>query len=467
MIKEKFNENNLKNYVVPEWFEDAKFGIFIHYGVYSKPGYGDEWYGHWMYLKDSKSWGGDDIYHYHKNTYGGVQNFGYKDFIPMFMKDIQSFRDNSMADKWAKLFKRAGAKYVMPVGIHHDSVALYQSDIQKEYNSVSLAGVDYCRLLQTACKNQGLHFGISNHFAENIWFFDKEHGEDTDIVNPQYSELYGYGLTEEEHVKKWYDISMEIIEKYHPELIYYDFDLQKPEYAVYRRKMLAEYYNMEKNARELNGVVCCYKYNAFENGEAVLDVERGALSNIREMHWQTDTSVGTKSWGYTKNEVFGSTHRYLCELVDTVSKNGNLLLNIGPMPDGTIPREAREILEGMGRWLEKNQEAIFGTRPWSVFGEGPHVNSVKGEFSDEVVYDVRDVRYTRSKDGAYVYAIFMGKPLENEILLSEYHELPKSVELLETHQKLECMLSGGKLRVMLKESKEKIDGMFVLKIESK
>ena len=464
-MKEKFNENNLKNYTVPEWYEDAKFGIFIHYGVYSEPGFGDEWYGHWMYLKDAKSWGGDDIYHYHEKEYGGVHNFGYKDFIPKFAEDIRRFHDNLMAEQWAQLFLRSGAKYVMPVGIHHDSFALYDSNIQNEYNSVKIAGVDYCGLLQKACKKLGLHFGISNHFAENRWFFDKEQGAGTDIEDTRYSQLYGYGLTEEEHVKKWYDISMEIIEKYHPELIYYDFDLQKPEYLPYRRKMLAAYYNMEQEDGKLNGVVCCYKYGAFEDGEAVLDVERGALKGIREMHWQTDTSVGTKSWGYTKNEVFGSARRYLCELVDTVSKNGNFLLNIGPMADGTIPKKAQEILEEMGQWLERNGEAVYHTRPWRVFGEGPNIDRVKGEFSDEIEYSSCDIRYTRSKDGAYVYAIVMGKPKEDEIVLSEYHEFPKSAELLEFHQRLEYTVLDGKLKILLRNIGKMIDDIFVIKIK--
>ena len=462
-MKERFDENNLKNYVVPEWFEDAKFGIFIHYGVYSEPGFGDEWYGHWMYLRETKSWGGDDIYEYHRKTYGGVEKFGYKDFIPKFIEDIRKYRDYGMAEQWAELFKQAGAKYVMPVGIHHDSFALYDSDVQSEYNSVKQAGIDYCGLLKDACNNQGLHFGISNHFAENRWFFDKVLAAGTDITDPAYRQLYGFGLTEEEHVKKWYDISMEIIGKYHPELIYYDFDLQKPEYVPYKRKMLANYYNMEQDSEELNGVICCYKYGAFEDGEAILDVERGALQGIREMHWQTDTSVGTKSWGYTKNEVFGSPHRYLCELVDTVSKNGNMLLNIGPMPDGTIPEKAREILLKIGKWLQVNGEAIYATRPWKVYGEGPNVNGAKGEFSGEVLYDANDIRYTRSKDHKYVYGIVMGKADKDVIVLTEYRELPESVEILATGHPLAFELTENGLKIYLKENMP--DDMFVIKIK--
>lgn len=124
-------------YEVPEWYRDAKFGIFIHYGVYSVPAFGDEWYGHWMYIPNSSSYGNSDIYTYHKQTYGGAEKMGYKDFIPDFQKGIKQWHDNNGAEQWAKLFEEAGAKYVVPVGIHHDSYALYNSDIQKTYNSVS------------------------------------------------------------------------------------------------------------------------------------------------------------------------------------------------------------------------------------------------------------------------------------------------------------------------------------------
>lgn len=459
-----FQEDNLKEYVVPEWFQDAKFGIFIHYGVYSEPGFGDEWYGHWMYLKDTKSWGGDDIHAYHQKTYGGVEKFGYKDFIPQFAKDLQKFRDHEMPKQWAELFKQAGARYVVPVGIHHDSFALYSSDVQNEYNSVRQAGVDYCGLLQSACKEQGLHFGISNHFAENVWFFEKLLSAGTDITDPRFSQLYGSGLTLQQHVEKWYAISMEIIEKYHPEVIYYDFDLQKPEFAQLKRRMLANYYNLAEKAEDLNGVVCCYKYGAFEDGEALLDVERGALQEIRPLYWQTDTSVGTKSWGYTKNEVFGSPYRYLCELVDTVSKNGNMLLNIGPMPDGTIPEQARQILLEIGAWLEKNGEAIYATHPWKVHGEGPGTNGATGAFSGEVHYSWEDIRYTRSKDGHSVYAIVMGKPERDTVLLKEYQQLPENVVLLESDAVLDYELTREGLCIHLGDNAKTICGMFALKI---
>lgn len=268
-----YTTENLSLYEVPEWFRDAKFGIFIHYGVYSVPAYGDEWYGHHMYIPESISYGGDNIYDHHKEVYGGADKFGYKDFIPEFADNLKKFKSNNMAEQWAELFEQAGAKYVMPVGIHHDSFALYNSDVQTTYNSVNYGNIDYVSELQKACRDRDIKFGISNHFVENDWFFDDNYAKGTDLGEKNedgslvYGELYGDGESKSEaHIHKWFDISMEIINKYHPDMIYYDFDLCNDELNKYddanRYLMLANYYNqaLENNP---DGVVCCYKNEAF------------------------------------------------------------------------------------------------------------------------------------------------------------------------------------------------------------
>ncbi len=417
-----FEVDNLDTYTVPEWFRDAKFGIFIHYGVYSVPAYGDEWYGHWMYMENTSAYGGSNIYDYHQTTYGGASSFGYKDFIPAFNQNLMSYKQNNMAESWAELFNQAGAKYVMPVGIHHDSFALYDSDVQKTYNSVTQAGVDYVGDLQKACKNYGMKFGISNHFVENDWFFDDSHASGTDLAlkNPDgslvYGELYGDGKSKsKEHIYKWYDISMEIIKKYSPDIIYYDFDLNNEALNKYadanRYLMLAEYYNhgLEHNP---DGVVCCNKYDAFTQQQAVLDKERSALASINAIPWQTDTSIGKKSWGYTTDEVYRKGEDFIGLLVDVVSKNGNLLLNVGPKADGTIPDEAREALLTIGKWLSTYGDAIYSTRPWIVAGEGP-TNVTTDEFS----YTSEDIRFTCSKDYSTLYATALGAPTSDKLTI--------------------------------------------------
>lgn len=403
-----YTTKNLSLYEIPEWFRDAKFGIFIHYGVYSVPAYGDEWYGHHMYIPDSISYGGDNIYEHHLSTYGGASKFGYKDFIPEFAEDLKKFKADNTAQEWAELFEQAGAKYVMPVGIHHDSFALYNSDIQTTYNSVNYGGIDYIGELQKACKERDIKFGISNHFVENDWFFDDNYAEGTDLAekNPDgslvYGELYGDGKSKSEaHIHKWFDISMEIINKYHPDLLYYDFDLNKESLNKYkdanRYLMLANYYNQ---ALEYNpeGVVCCNKYGAFTEEEALLDKERSSLDEIAAIPWQTDTSIGKKSWGYITNEEYRTADQFIGALVDIVSKNGNLLLNVGPKADGTIPEQAKQTLLGIGKWLGKYGDAIYATRPWEISGEGPTIAT-----DDSFTYAEGDIRFTKSKANDKLY----------------------------------------------------------------
>ncbi len=397
-------------YEVPEWYRDAKFGIFIHYGVYSVPAFGDEWYGHWMYIPNTSSYGNSDIYTHHLETYGGAKAVGYKDFIPEFLQGISHWKESGGPEQWAELFAAAGAKYVVPVGIHHDSYALYDSGIQKTYNSVNGAGVDYLGALKAAVTARGMKFGVSNHFAENDWFFDEEAGKDTDLTDPAYAELYGVGGGKtKEHVEKWYAISMEIINKYRPDLIYYDFDLVNDAFNTYedanRYKMLSEYYALAKTWEGNEGVVCNYKNGAFTQQEAVLDKEREALGEIRPVAWQTDTSVGAKSWGYVTDETYRTGEEFISALIDIVSKNGNLLLNVSPMADGTIPPESRKILETIGAWLASYGDAIYATRPWSVYGEGDAANQ-----GDSYVYTGRDIRFTKSKDGSRLYISALGTP---------------------------------------------------------
>ena len=397
-------------YEVPEWYRDAKFGIFIHYGVYSVPAYGDEWYGHWMYIPDGDTYGGDNIYTHHLNTYGGPEKFGYKDFIPDFLDGLTRWQNSGGAEQWAELFEKAGAKYVVPVGIHHDSYALYNSDIQKTYNSVNGAGIDYIGELKDAVTARGIKFGVSNHFAENDWFFDEESGKNTDLADSQYEELYGVpGSKTEAHIEKWYGISMEIIEKYRPDLIYYDFDLQDDAFNRYkdanRYLMLQNYYDLAKSWDGNEGVVCNYKHSAFTQKMAVLDKEREALGAISPIAWQTDTSVGAKSWGYIADEEYRSGEEFITALIDIVSKNGNLLLNVNPMADGTIPEETQEILETIGAWLGTYGDAIYATRPWTVYGEGETENS-----GDSYQYTGSDIRFTRSKDSTHLYISALDTP---------------------------------------------------------
>src|SRR6266404_3605859 len=366
---------SLQEYKVPDWYKDGKFGIFIHWGVYSVPAYGSEWYPRNMYRQ------GSDEYKRHLSTYGPLTKFGYKDFIPMFKAE----RYDPAA--WARLFKQAGAKYVVPVFEHHDGFAMYNSDLSDWTAAKMGPRRDLAGDLAKAVRAEGLHLGASSHRIEHDWFMGAGRNVESDLNDPKLAAFYGpshlqFALDEEadnfledwtyvspEFASDWLARDAEIVEKYHPELFYFDFWIGHPEVRSYLARFAAFFYN-ETSSRGSLGVIN-YKLDAMHPKSAVYDVERGVVAGIRPDYWQTDTSISNKSWGYIKDDVFKTPDFVVRELVDIVSKNGNLLLNVGPRADGTIPEEVQQILRDVGAWLGVNGEAIYGTRPWKVFGEGP------------------------------------------------------------------------------------------------
>jgi alpha-L-fucosidase len=407
---------------VPEWFRDAKIGIFIHWGLYSVPAYGDEWYCRHMYM-GTDYWavsqgfdkGAPTIQQYHMDTYG--KEFGYKNFI-----DIWNV-DRFDADEWADLFTKAGAKYVMPVGIHHDAFALYDSSITP-WNTVNKGigtsnhrwdtenghGRDYILELQKAVKKRKLYFGVSDHLAENCTWVPHLKEYDTDIsrmdTDPhRLREFYGSDYTNEEEAERWLECTEEIVDRFHPDLMYFDMALKENKFDDVKRQYAAYYYN-DANGHNPDGVGFFYKKNIFEEREAILDIERGQLKEIRELPWQTDTSISAKSWGYIENDVYRDASYFIASLIDVVSKNGNLLINIPPKADGSIPEEVKNILLQIGSWLEKNGEAIYSTRPYKIYGEGPTIPG--GYYSDnDLRFTEEDIRFTTSKDGKYLYILSM------------------------------------------------------------
>ena len=416
--------NSLGAYRVPEWYRDAKFGIFIHWGVFSVPAFDNEWYPRNMYIEGSKA------FQHHVETYGPQAKFGYKDFIPMFKAERFD------ADAWVDLFARAGARYVVPVAEHCDGFAMYDSDVDP-WNSAKMGPKrDVVGELAAAVRKRGLHFGTSSHRAEHWWWYDGGMRFDSDVRDPKYAVLYGPAKPESlpgedpakepdpSHLEKWLAPdpmymddwlarSSEIVDKYHPDLLYFDWWIGQPAFQPYLKRVAAYYYN--EAARRKQEVVLTYKMNDFPENAAILDIERGKLDAIRLLPWQTDTSVSIHSWGYVQNDAYRTAKSLIDELVDVVSKNGNLLLNVGPKSDGTIPDEARAILLQMGSWLNTNGEAIYGSRPWLVFGEGPTKVTSSALDTDVQEFAAEDIRYTTNR-GA-LYAIALGWPAGGELRL--------------------------------------------------
>ncbi len=406
--------DSLKQYHIPSWYQDAKFGIFIHWGVYSVPGFDSEWYPRNMYLQGSKD------FKHQVAEYGPQTVFGYKNFIPDFK--AQNFDPKA----WAELFRRAGAKYVVPVAEHHDGFAMYNSDLSDWTAKKMGPKRDVVGELAAALRAEGIHVGASSHRAEHYFFMNGGREFPSDVQDPQYAAFYGPahvgpnnankfdGHPDNAYLDDWLARTAEIVTKYHPEVLWFDWWINTKEFEPYLKRLAAFYYNDAAK----NGYTAAinYKFTAYPETAAVLDIERGQLETGRKLLWQTDTSISVKSWGYIVGDTFRSPESLIQQLVDIVSKNGCLLLNVGPKPDGTIPGEAQRILLDMGRWLHANGEAVYGTRPWVVYGEGP--TRVKGgPFNDTATkaYTAEDIRFTLKSDA--LYATSLGWPESSKLTI--------------------------------------------------
>jgi alpha-L-fucosidase len=397
---------SLENFQVPAWYIDGKFGIFIHWGAYSVPAFGNEWYPRNMYVAGSRE------FKHHVETYGPQARFGYKDFLPMFKAEQFD------AGAWAQLFRESGAKYVVPVAEHHDGFPMYDYDFT-EWSAAKMGPKrDVIGELARAVRKEGLVFGASSHRVEHWWFFDAGTKFESDVRDPKYGAIYGPAGDQKaaenqsapptrEFLEDWLVRSCQIVDKYQPQLIWFDWWIAQPPVHPYLRKFTAYYYN--RGAEWKKGVAINYKKHggeSFPDSAGVLDVERGQLAAIRPYFWQTDTSVSKNSWGYVKNQDYKTVDSLVDDLVDIVSKNGALLLNIGPRPDGTIPEPEQEMLLEIGRWLRVNGEAIYSTRPWGVYGEGP-TRVVEGPFADtkRKPFTGADIRFTTRGDTLYAIAL--------------------------------------------------------------
>ena len=441
---------SLERYQVPDWYVDAKFGIFLHWGLYSVPAYDSEWYPRNMYIQ------GSDVFKHHVTTYGPQAKFGYKDFIPKFT--AAQFD----ADRWAELFRKSGAKYVVPVAEHHDGFPMYDCSFT-DWSAAKMGPKrDIVGELAVAVRKQGLHFAASSHRAEHWWFYNGGMAFDSDVRDPRYLSLYGPAKPEKEppstaYMDDWIARTAEIVDKYKPELIWFDWWIEQPAFEPYRQKFAAYYYN--RAAEWKRGVVINYKKKAYPEHAAVLDIERGQLGDIRPVFWQTDTSISVKSWGYIENDTFKSSVSIVDQLVDIVSKNGALLLNVGPRADGTIPEQAQQILLDIGKWLAVNGAAIYGTRPWRIYGEGP-TKVVEGSFKDTATkpFTGSDIRFTTK--GSTLYAIALAWPENGKLVITSLgagaslRTAPvKSVQLLGSKAKLKWQQRSDALVVDLPASK--------------
>ncbi len=423
----KPNIDSLKQYQVPEWFEDAKLGIFMHWGPCAVGGIDSMgWYGRDMYKQ------GNPAYKHQIATMGHPSKVGFKDVCLLFK--AEKF-DAAQADSLVKLYKEAGAKYIVPVAVHHDNFDMWDSKYQPRWNAKVTTGKDIIGMWKKAADDNGLRFGVSSHMARSYRWFQTSHGSDTtgplqgvpyDGADPQYADLYGvpwqdsngmkYEQAKDEAPIDWekeYELRMrDLIERYKPDLFYVDGGIPFHDYPA-GLNVLADFYN--SNIANHNG-----KLEAVANIKldwvptiAVLDFEFSTKtktdnnSGIPQYYWQSDKSIN-KGWFRMltdKPADFIAASRVIATLMDNVSRNGNLLLNVPLKPDGTLDPETVKILQDLGKSTSTLGEALYATRAWETFGEGP--TDFTKNFPPGTA---QDIRFTRDKANTILYATVMAWP---------------------------------------------------------
>ena len=415
-IRGPFNSSvaSLETYRTPDWFRDAKFGIWSHWGPQAVPRQGD-WYARFMYVP------GHPHYDHHVKTYGHPSEFGYKDIIPLWK--AERFDPEALMTKYAA----AGAKYFVSMGVHHDNFDLWNSKHHR-WNSVAMGPKrDIVGAWKAAAKKHGLRFGVSEHLGAsyNWWYpnhlydqFWPKLGRSYDGADPRYADLYhdnrdepyrGTGQTwytkNPAFQRRWFQRIRDLVDSYQPDLLYSDGGIP---FGNVGRTLIAHLYNSSiARSGKLDAV---YAHKDLGSGEfhrkaALQDVERGVMEGINPLPWQTDTS--NADWFFSDSHPFKTPPQVIGMLADIVSKNGNMLLNISQYPDGSLPPQSEELLTALAAWMKVNSEAIHSTRPWRTFGEGP-TNAKAGAFAESGDYTAQDIRFT-TKKGA-LYAILLGWP---------------------------------------------------------
>ncbi len=408
---------SLAAYCAPQWFNDAKFGIWAHWGPQSAAEYGD-WYARNLYIEGCRQ------YRYHCEHYGHPTHFGYKDIIPTWTGE--EFDPEYLVG----LYEKAGAKYIVSMGVHVDNFDLWNSK-HTRWNAVNM-GVkrDVVAELGKAARRRGLRFGVSDHLWCAYKWCSVAHGADKegpmagvpyDGANPEYYDLYGDCPTvyrdlpwnedgiSEKWQRHWFKRIKDLVDQSQPDLIYQDGQIP---FGALGLNLVAHYYN--ENARLHGGEVEAVYTSKFADdsaaGMCVLDVERGTTDDIWPDPWQTCTCVG--NWHYDRNVEYKTPKRVIDMLVDIVSRNGNLLLNFPLSRIGALDDREMVILGEITAWMGINGEAIHATRPWKVFGEGPTVQTKDpGQKYAETSYKdltAADVRFTTKGDT--LYALYMGWP---------------------------------------------------------
>ena len=447
--------DSLTNYAYPEWFRDAKFGIWAHWGPQAVPMEGD-WYARKMYQQGSPD------YEDHLKRWGHPSTNGWKDIVPLWKAE------NWKPEKLMELYKKAGAKYFVSMGSHHDNFFLWNSKLHR-WNSVQVGPHrDVVGEWQKAARKNGLRFGVSEHLGASFNWFQDAHGADKtgplagvpyDGANSNYWDLYhppstdrGWYTKNAQWQQQWYDQIKELVDNYKPDLLYSDGPM--PFGNEVGLSEIANLYNVSAAAHR-GKTEAVYNCKQTSDGRWVQDFERGVNGGISAYPWQTDTSIG--DWFYNRHWKYQPVSWTAHMLVDIVSKNGNLLLNVVLKPDGTLDPEVETMLHQLAEWTAVNGEAIYGTRPWLLYGEGK-VQAKGGAFKENMAYTADDIRFTTK--GKMLYAIALGWPENGKMAIRALAKTAdpaqnriKRVELLGYKGKLKFEQTSEALVVELPDKK--------------
>lgn len=373
-----------KHTEVPEWIRDAKFGIYTHWGVYSVPAYDNEQY--YFFMHQDSAYDKMGTWRRHVDIYGPLSKFGYHDFIPMFK--AEKFN----ADEWADMYKKSGAKFAGTVAEHHDGFSMWDSKLTP-FNAKAMGPKqDVVGELEKAIRARGMKFFLSLHHEINYTYVKVKPGWAAN--NPKYQKLYGCLMPHKDWLDMWLGKCNEVVDKYHPDIMYHDIGLdQLPEKHL--QNYLAHYFNDASKRKQ--EVIVTYKNKEVPAEVGMLDHENSNPDAISETPWLSDYAIGTGyhySWGYVEGMQIRSAKNIIHKLVEIVSNNGQMVLNLSPKADGTFPQDQKDVMANVGVWLYSYGESIYGTRPFTV--------------SSETTGEGFKVHYTRK--GKNVYAIFLEWP---------------------------------------------------------
>ncbi|MDF7822761.1 alpha-L-fucosidase [Pontiellaceae bacterium B12227] len=471
----------------PEWFQDAKLGIYFHWGVYSVPAYRTEWYPWGMHRP------GDGVYDYHKKTYGHPSEFGYHDFVPMFKAE------HFDPEEWADLFVATGARFAGPVAEHHDGFAMWASKATPWNAAERGPKRDVLGELFQSLEKRDVKTIATFHHARNLQRYpavvEPAHMDDLKVGgeykgnphwnshytniegmppssgDPELQKLYG-NMPEEQWVEEiWLAKLKEVISQYQPDIIWFDSWLDSiPEHT--RQEFCATYLNAAEKWNK--DVVIVRKQKDLPVEFTVNDHEKSREPKALPEVWMTDDTISTGSWSYTSGLKVKPVSQVIHSLIDTVAKNGIMLLNVSPRADGVIPDDQRAVMNELGEWLKMNGEAIYETRPWTISAEGPTAEP-SGGFADakkflKLKYTAKDIRYTRSKDGQTVYAMILGWPGAGETSVfeafAEDASSVKAVRMLGCDEKLEWSLAADGLHVVMPSKAPDVSAVsFAIEVE--